>query len=122
MKNTVISVEHLSKQYDLGVIGTGTISRDLNRWWARLRGKPDPYSIVGQQEHYDPRGKTILALDAISFTVQQGKTLGIIAGVRDNVKQTDGGMIHFFWELVSRTIKKMRIIRGIIYASKTRSS
>ena len=26
MSQTVISVEHLSKQYDLGVIGTGTLS------------------------------------------------------------------------------------------------
>jgi lipopolysaccharide transport system ATP-binding protein len=33
MPNTVISVENLTKRYDLGVIGTGTISRDLNRWW-----------------------------------------------------------------------------------------
>ncbi len=37
MTKPVISVEHLTKQYDLGVIGTGTISRDLNRWWARMR-------------------------------------------------------------------------------------
>jgi len=35
MSITAISVEHLTKQYDLGVIGTGTLSRDLNRWWAR---------------------------------------------------------------------------------------
>ena len=29
MPNIVISVEHLSKQYDLGVIGTGTLSHDV---------------------------------------------------------------------------------------------
>jgi hypothetical protein len=28
MRNTVISVEHLSKQYDLGVIGTGTLTSE----------------------------------------------------------------------------------------------
>jgi lipopolysaccharide transport system ATP-binding protein len=39
---TVISVENLTKRYDLGVIGTGTLSRDLNRWWARLRHSPTP--------------------------------------------------------------------------------
>ena len=50
MKNTVISVEHLTKQYDLGVIGTGTLSRDLERWWARTRGKPDPYAIIGRSQ------------------------------------------------------------------------
>ncbi len=42
MTKPVISVEHLTKQYDLGVIGTGTLSRDLNRWWARVRKQPDP--------------------------------------------------------------------------------
>ena len=40
MTNTVISVEHLTKRYDLGVIGTGTLARDLNKWWARWRGQP----------------------------------------------------------------------------------
>jgi lipopolysaccharide transport system ATP-binding protein len=78
MSNTVISVEHLSKKYDLGVIGTGTLSRDLNRWWARLRGKPDPYTRIGQRDHFERMGETILALDDISFSVEQGEALGII--------------------------------------------
>ena len=44
MSNTVISVEHLTKRYELGVIGTGTLNRDLERWWARLRHQPDPFT------------------------------------------------------------------------------
>jgi len=48
MNKTVISVENLTKRYDLGVIGTGTLSRDLNRWWARMRGAPDPYNCIDQ--------------------------------------------------------------------------
>ena len=75
---TVISVENLSKQYDLGVIGTGTISRDLNRWWARVRGKPDPYSQIGQKDAFERIGESILALDDVSFQVKQGEALGII--------------------------------------------
>ncbi len=78
MSNTVISVENLSKQYDLGVIGTGTISRDLNRWWARVRKQPDPYTRIGQRDAFERIGESILALDDVSFTVQQGETLGII--------------------------------------------
>ena len=78
MPNTVISVEHLSKQYDLGVIGTGTLTRDFERWWARTRGKPDPYSPVTQDYARKHGDETILALDDISFTVQQGEALGII--------------------------------------------
>jgi len=78
MTKPVISVEHLTKQYDLGVIGTGTISRDLNRWWARVRKQPDPYTRIGQKDAFERIGESILALDDVSFTVQQGEALGII--------------------------------------------
>jgi lipopolysaccharide transport system ATP-binding protein len=78
MSNTVISVENLTKRYDLGVIGTGTLSRDLNRWWAIFRNQPDPYTKIGQEDKYKRRGESILALDDISFTVEQGEALGII--------------------------------------------
>lgn len=78
MTKTVISVENLSKQYDLGVVGTGTIARDLERWWAKVRGKPDPYSRIGQKDAFELIGKSILALDDVSFAVNQGEALGII--------------------------------------------
>ena len=78
MGKPVISVENLTKQYDLGVIGTGTLSRDLNRWWARVRKQPDPYSRIGQKDSFERIGETILALDDVSFKVQQGEALGII--------------------------------------------
>ena len=78
MSQPVISVEHLSKQYDLGVIGTGTLTRDLERWWARIRHKPDPYSLVGTNADESWLRGSILALDDVSFTVQQGEALGII--------------------------------------------
>ncbi len=38
-----IKVENLSKAYQLGVIGTGTLSNDLKRWFARSTGKEDPF-------------------------------------------------------------------------------
>jgi len=78
MTYTVISVEYLSKQYDLGVIGTVILTRDLNRWWARLRGKPDPNSLVGYDSHINRRGETILALNDVSVSMKQGEALGII--------------------------------------------
>jgi lipopolysaccharide transport system ATP-binding protein len=78
MPNTVISVENLIKSYDLGVISTGTLSRDLNRWWARLRHQPDPYTRIGKEDPFKRHGESILALDDVSFTVQQGEALGII--------------------------------------------
>ena len=78
MPKTVISVEHITKEYDLGLIGTGTLSRDLNRWWARMRKMPDPYSKIGQDDTRLSDNDTILALDDISLSVKQGEALGII--------------------------------------------
>jgi ABC-type polysaccharide/polyol phosphate transport system ATPase subunit len=78
MPKTIISVEHLTKRYDLGVINTGTLSRDINRWWALLRGKSDPYFQIGQPDHGNRTRDSILALDDVSFQVQQGEALGII--------------------------------------------
>ena len=48
MNDVVIKVENLSKQYRLGQVGTGTLAHDLNRWWHRIRGKDDPFGLVGQ--------------------------------------------------------------------------
>lgn len=39
MSQAVIKVENISKLYRLGEVGTGTISHDLNRWLAKIRGK-----------------------------------------------------------------------------------
>lgn len=78
MTKPVISVEHLTKKYDLGVIGTGTLARDLERWWARIRHQPDPYTKIGQEDTFKRIGESILALDDVSFTVDQGEALGII--------------------------------------------
>ena len=78
MSDTVISVENLSKTYQLGVIGTGTFFGDLNRWWAKKLGKPDPYAKIGEADHGNREGETIWALDDVSFRLQQGEALGII--------------------------------------------
>jgi lipopolysaccharide transport system ATP-binding protein len=76
--STVISVDHLSKAYRLGQIGTGTFAHDLNIWWARLRGKPNPMLRIGEADHGNRAGEEIWALTDVSFTVEQGEVLGII--------------------------------------------
>ena len=75
---TVISVENLSKSYRLGQIGTGTFSRDLQVWWARTRGKPNPLLKIGQVDHGNQVGETIWALKDVTFQVEQGEVLGVI--------------------------------------------
>ena len=78
MSNIVISVENLSKTYLLGQIGTGTFSRDLVVWWAKMRGKPNPLLRIGQTDHGNRDGEIIRALRDVNFTVEQGEVLGII--------------------------------------------
>jgi lipopolysaccharide transport system ATP-binding protein len=78
MSQTVISVENLAKSYQLGVIGTGTFFGDVNRWWAKRRGRPDPFLKVGMADHGNRDRETIWALKDLNFSVQQGEALGII--------------------------------------------
>jgi len=80
MSDTVIKIEDISKQYRLGLVGTGTITHDLNRWWHLVRGKEDPYLTVGEvnDRAVKANDKYIWALKNISFDVKRGDILGII--------------------------------------------
>jgi lipopolysaccharide transport system ATP-binding protein len=75
---TVISAENLSKIYRLGQINTGAFYNDLKVWWAKKRGKPNPFLRVGELDHRNRDGEEIWALRDVSFTVEQGEALGII--------------------------------------------
>jgi lipopolysaccharide transport system ATP-binding protein len=76
----VLSIENISKQYRLGQLGTGTISHDLNRFWARVRGKEDPYLKVGDVNDRSKAGASdyVWSLRDINFTVNKGDVVGII--------------------------------------------
>jgi len=80
MSNTVIEFNNVGKQYILGTIGTGTLSQDLNRWWARMRGKEDPYLKIGETNDRTQKGDSrfVWALRDINFKVEQGDVVGII--------------------------------------------
>lgn len=79
-KDVILKVENLSKQYRLGLVGTGTLGHDLNRWWYRIRGKEDPYLKIGDSNDRSTKGNSqyVWALKNINFDVQRGEVLGII--------------------------------------------
>ena len=78
---TAIEFNHVGKQYRLGLVSTGTISHDLNRWWqtAVLR-KEDPYLKIGSVNDRATKADSeyVWALRDIDFRVEQGDVVGII--------------------------------------------
>lgn len=79
--SVAIRVEDLSKMYQLGQIGTGTISLDLERWFiTRILGRPDPYLNFAELNDRTQKGKSniVWSLKDINFEIAQGETVGII--------------------------------------------
>lgn len=75
-----LKAENISKQYRLGQVGTGTLSHDLNRFWAQIRGKEDPYLKIGESNDRTSKGESeyVWSLRDINFEIEQGDAVGII--------------------------------------------
>lgn len=80
MSDIVISVEQISKRYRLGAFGIGSLREDVNRWFAQLSNKESrDNNLHGLKTSKNSlESSELLALDDVSFQVQQGDILGII--------------------------------------------
>lgn len=78
MSNIVIQAENISKVYQLGQIGSGTISGDLEQWWSRIRGREQTYPNITKQQRSNKGTDFLWSLKDISFEIEAGRTVGII--------------------------------------------
>ncbi len=81
MKQPVIKVDNLSKAYQIGQIGSGTISRDIDRLWQmKILGKEDPFLKIGETNDRSSKGQSdiVWSLKDINFEINQGDAVGII--------------------------------------------
>ena len=72
-----IKIEKLYKEYRLGVISHGTLYRDIQSWWAQIRNRPDPNSLLFSNSA-DLEKKRFLALKNVNLEVNKGEVLGVI--------------------------------------------
>jgi len=81
MSKPAIQVENLSKAYQIGQIGTGTISHDLERFFVtKVLGKEDPFLKIGETNDRSTKGSSniVWSLKDINFEINQGDAVGII--------------------------------------------
>lgn len=81
MSTTAIQFDHVGKLYKLGLVGTGTLSHDLNRWWkTTVLRQEDPYLKIGETNDRSKKGASdyVWALKDITFDMQEGDVVGII--------------------------------------------
>ena len=78
---TAIEFNHVSKQYRLGLVSTGTLCHDINRFWqTKILHREDPYLKIGETNDRASRGSSeyVWALKDIDFKIEQGDVVGII--------------------------------------------
>ena len=80
MSQVAIKVEHLSKIYKLGEIGTGTLSQDIERWIrVNLLKLEDPFANIDtQQGSRKHKNEQVKILEDINFEINKGEAVGII--------------------------------------------
>lgn len=76
----VVKADGLSKAYQLGQFSTGTLTKDLERWWALARGKDDPFLKIGEANDRAIKGSSnvVWSLRDVDLAVSQGESVGII--------------------------------------------
>lgn len=81
MSDIAIQFDNVGKLYKLGLVSTGSMVHDLNRWWqTTILRREDPYLKIGETNDRSKKGNSdyVWALKDITFDVHQGDVVGII--------------------------------------------
>ena len=83
--SVVIRLENLGKRYRLGNINRRMLYEDMQRFWARLRGKADPLACVEEHRPVRPgdvadglEARELWALKNVNLEIRDGEVVGII--------------------------------------------
>ena len=79
--STAIEFDNISKLYRLGLVSSGTLSKDIKRWWQMsVLGKEDPFMKVGSINDRSKAADSefVWALKDINLNVERGDVVGII--------------------------------------------
>jgi lipopolysaccharide transport system ATP-binding protein len=77
--SVVIKLENLGKRYRLGSINRRMLYEDMQRFWARMRGQPDPFGVVGGPvKAHSNDHEEIWALKDVNLEIRDGDVVGVI--------------------------------------------
>ena len=77
MSEEILRIDHITKEYRLGMIGGTSLREEIQRKRAARKGLEDPTRQIGDNS-VGKTGEKFLALNDVSLSVNQGERVGII--------------------------------------------